>query len=166
MIYAGVGSRKSPAEVIQLMEKIARRLAVLGWTLRSGGAEGADQAFESGARARGGDVEIYAPWPGYHPNPILSRPHPKAYELAREVHPRWEGLSRGVQALMARNSHQILGPNLDDPVKMLVCWTPGGEVVGGTGQAIRLAQKFGVPVINLAIPGALERIGEIVRGSR
>lgn len=65
-MYAGVGSRKAPQEVLGLMERIARRLAVLGWMLRTGGAEGADQAFERGARAGGGTAEVFLPWPGYN----------------------------------------------------------------------------------------------------
>ena len=30
-------------------------------------------------------------------------------------------------------------------------WTPGGEIVGGTGMAIRMAERAGVPVLNLAV---------------
>jgi hypothetical protein len=43
----------------------------------------------------------------------------------------------------------ILGKNLDEPVKFVVCWTPGGKVVGGTGVAIQIAHKNNIPVINL-----------------
>ncbi len=61
---------------------------------------------------------------------------------------------------MARNSHQVLGPNLlvEQRAQLLICWTPDGTLdgqgrrAGGTGQAIRLACRHGVPVRNLARP--------------
>jgi hypothetical protein len=72
---------------------------------------------------------------------------------------------------MARNSHQILGVGLNDPVAFVICWTPDGAEherecgpkTGGTGQAIRLASRRGIPVVNLARAGALERIADLVR---
>lgn len=166
--YAGIGSRSTPPEVIRLMERIGGRLAELGWTLRTGGAPGADQAFERGARARGGAVEVYLPWPGFEGyrrgRVTLEEPDLRAFPIAAELHPAWARLSPGAQKLHARNCHQVLGRGLDDPVAMVVCWTPGGDLVGGTAQAMRLAQRLGVPVINLAVEGALERIAAIVRG--
>jgi hypothetical protein len=172
--YAGVGSRKAPEEVLKLMERIGKRLAELGWTLRTGGAEGADQAFERGARAGGGQVEVFLPWPGYngHGNGRLERPSVEAFQVAATLHPAWERLSPAVKKLMARNSHQVLGASMDDPVALLICWTPDGAEseaecgpeTGGTGQAIRLASRRGVPVVNLKRVGALERIAGLVRG--
>ena len=44
--YAGVGSRETPLLVQQRMTKIAAQLSKLGYVLYSGGAEGADSAFE------------------------------------------------------------------------------------------------------------------------
>lgn len=57
LVYAEISSRKTSEEVLRLMERIAMRLAEQGFTLRSGGTPGADQAFErggsSGWRRRG-----------------------------------------------------------------------------------------------------------------
>lgn len=52
---------------------------------------------------------------------------------------------------MARNSYQILGQDLsfDNSSRFVVCWTPGGEEVGGTSQAIRIAKYYGIPIFNL-----------------
>lgn len=65
--YAGIGARKPPDEVKGLMAEVARRLDRIGYTLRSGAAEGADMAFESGATRK----EIYLPWAHFngHPSP-------------------------------------------------------------------------------------------------
>jgi hypothetical protein len=139
--------------VLGLMERIARRLAALGWMLRTGGAEGADQAFERGARAGGGTVEVFLPWPGYsgYQAATLERPSPRALEVAAPLHPAWSRLSPGAQKLIARNGHQVLGASMDDPVALVICWTPDGAEherecgpgTGGTGQAIRLASRWG-----------------------
>lgn len=73
----------------------------------------------------------------------------RAMELAAEVHPNWAACSDAARKLHARNCYQILGLNLDNPVSDVVCWTPGGKGEGGTGQAIRLAKKLGIPVWDL-----------------
>jgi hypothetical protein len=151
--YAGIGSRSTPDDLLRLVTLAARRLTSLGWTLRSGHAPGADQAFERGAAI---DAEVFLPWPRYeHVVPcsaayIQPAAAAAAYELAGELHPAWPRLSRGVRALHARNCHQILGPDLRSPVAFVLCWTPGGERVGGTATALRLADRHGVPVLNLA----------------
>ena len=48
MYYAGIGSRETPKVVCDMMYKIGAAHADLGLTLRSGGAIGADIAFERG----------------------------------------------------------------------------------------------------------------------
>ena len=47
--YAGIGSRKTPNEVLSLIVEIAEYFARMGFILRSGGADGADSAFAAGA---------------------------------------------------------------------------------------------------------------------
>ncbi|GIW31485.1 MAG: DNA-protecting protein DprA [Meiothermus sp.] len=172
-IYAGIGSRQTPPNTLALMKRVASRLAELGWTVRSGGAVGADQAFEAGALQVRGAVEVFLPWPGYngYKKAALTAPSPEAIRLAADLHPAWSRLSSGVQKLMGRNSHQILGVNLNTPVAFVLCWTPDGAEseaecgveTGGTGQAIRLASRYGVPVFNLYRPDALSRLGDWLR---
>jgi hypothetical protein len=164
--YAGIGSRRTPAAMLDVCEQIARALAERGWRLRTGHAPGADQAFERGAHA---NADVFLPWPAFeHETPVLGDPHgqpaPRTFEIATQHHPHWAGLSRGGRALHARNCHQILGATLDAPACFAVCWTPdgsldgGGPDTGGTGQALRLCVAFDVPVFNLARPEHLARI--------
>jgi hypothetical protein len=157
--YAGVGSRRTPGDVLVLAQMVAERLDERGWTLRSGHAPGADQAFELGA---GDNAEVYLPWPSFENSEplqarvIFDKPRPPAYDIAESHHPHWPTLKQGAQALHARNVHQILGPTLVHPVKFVLCWTPDaatdttGSDTGGTGQAIRLANAHSIPVFNLA----------------
>jgi hypothetical protein len=167
-VYAGIGSRQTPDHVLTMMSTLGSYLAGLGWTLRTGGAQGADQAFQRGAASARGDIELYLPWDSFEVDVlvplltpetvILPEPTHEAWVLASEHHPIWERLKQGAQKLHSRNCHQVLGRDLDKPVDALICWTPDGSVdgagwkTGGTGMALRIARANGSPlVINLAI---------------
>lgn len=155
-VYAGIGSRETPYDVIPVIEDIATRLKGLGYTLRSGAAGGADSFFE---RFAGDDKEIFLPWQGFRDHPShLCTPTPAAWEMAKQFHPAFDNLDRAGKLLMARNSHQVFGLDMQTPVEFIICWTPNGEAKGGTSQAIRIARRHKIPVFNLAIPAELEEI--------
>jgi hypothetical protein len=91
----------------------------------------------------------------------------EAAKIASELHPNWGALKQAAKKLMARNSRQILGLNLDNPVKFVLCWTPDGcehgstrsRKTGGTGQAITLASiRYDIPVFNMKNTDALDRL--------
>ena len=169
--YAGIGSRDTPPEVQAIMTKLAARLDELGFVLRSGGANGADSAFETGA----GNKEIFLPWTGFNNrNSEYDSPSSEAFRVAEMIHDGWQYLKPGAQKLMARNSHQILGADMRSPTDFVVCWTPDsaekshqrGRATGGTGQAIDLADRFGIPVFNLAKGGTtIDRIKDWVQSN-
>lgn len=153
MIYTGVGSRETPQDIYILMSKIAQKLSEMGYTLRSGGADGADLAFESGATKK----EIYLPWKGFNDsNSQLYNIPDEAFEIASRIHPAWDKLKQGGKKLHARNILQVLGMTLDNPSKFLICWTPKGKDTGGTRTAIVLAREYNIPIINLAIHSSKE----------
>ncbi|WP_083386255.1 DUF4326 domain-containing protein [Acidithiobacillus ferrivorans] len=171
MRYAGIGSRNTPMDMLQQMQLIASWLESRGYRLLSGGAAGADTAFEMGA---GSNKEIYLPWPGFNEHTgagVIDLPTAEARRVAALVHPAGDKMGDKVLAFMARNSHQVLGANLRSPVDFVLCWTADGcetevrrtRATGGTGQAIALADRWGVPVINL-IHGqsAIDRMNAIV----
>ena len=67
---------------------------------------------------------------------------------------------------MGRNTYQILGKNLRDPVDFVLCWTPftrKGDPKGGTSQAIRIAEAYNIPVINLGYEKVLSEMEELVK---
>lgn len=151
-IYTMIGSRSTPQPILDLMFDIAARLGEDGWILRSGGADGADSAGESGANSVGGLTEIYLPWKGF--NGRSSDLYPPTFDAklrASRIHPGWDRLSQGAALLHARNVHQILGKNLRIPTQFVICWTPGGKPIGGTRTAIVLAEENNIPVYNLAV---------------
>lgn len=155
--YAGIGSRGLPSEMYAHCQYAAEALYWLGWTLRSGHAPGADQAFEAGA---GRKAEVYLPWPGFEPDvpiegEVFDSPTTEAVHLAMRLHPHAASLKQGTKKLHGRNAHQILGPDLQTPVAFVLCWTPDGSCdgqspeSGGTGQALRIAAAHDIPVFNL-----------------
>lgn len=147
--YAGIGSRDTPPDVLEIMEAFAGNMAGMPWILRSGAAHGADAAFEKGATEYNGRREIYLPWPSYNGHHSRLEPIHAAYVMAKPHHPTWDKLTDGTKKMMARNAHILLGPMLRDPVKFVFCWTPNGKVTGGTGMSIRMAQHYGIPVYNI-----------------
>lgn len=158
--YAGVGSRETPEEILQVMTAAAQRLALAGMTLRSGHAPGADQAFEAGAPDD--MAEIFLPWAGFENarrgvtlGADMTGP---CFDLARRFHPAFDRLGAGARKLMARNGQQVLGAHLDDPAAFVLCWTPRARAGGGTGQAIRIARAYGVPTFDLADPWVLAQV--------
>lgn len=141
MFYAGIGSRDTPEPILQRMSTIAMQLAMRGVVLRSGMAKGADKAFEGGCdMVRGNKViRCATQWQ-------------RALDHAALFHPNWNACNDNARALHARNSMIMLGDNFDLPVSFVVCWTKNGGVVGGTGQGLRIATAYNIPVYNLFYP--------------
>jgi len=168
--YAGIGARTTPEKILLEMRGLAEALATLGYVLRSGGAKGADNAFEIGCNVIDHKLkEIYLPWQNFNDNPSRNfYVCEKAIEIALKYHPNPEWLrhkSPHVLKLMARNSYQVLGSELNHPVDFVVCWTQDGvesnkttRATGGTGQAIRIAQDYSIPVYNLKNKESLDRL--------
>lgn len=144
--YAGIGSRKTPRIYIELFKRVGKYLASQGVILRSGGADGADKAFELGCDSVQGKKEIFLPWKGFNSsNSNLIVANKEAFELAKKYHPQWSILSQGAKRLQARNCHQVLGNNLNTPSSFIICWTEDGKGQGGTGQALRIARDYNIP---------------------
>lgn len=153
-----------PLSVCETMVHAAREMDKLGWIVRSGHAQGADQAWELGHHlAR---REIYLPWngfnDGYGPGVFVSPPSPALAAVAALVHPRWDYLKDGAKKLMMRNVSIILGHNLNDPVKFVAYWSPDRKVQGGTGNAIKLAQSYNIPTFNIGFEDEQEAMTEFI----
>jgi len=137
--YSGIGARKTPVNILDMMQTLSSKLEKEGFILRSGGADGADTAFERGVE---------------DPNHALIYTAqdltPDAMQLTSKFHPAWNKCSDYVKKLHARNTLIILGRDLKTPASFIVCWTQDAQVIGGTGQGIRIAQAYNIPVFNLA----------------
>lgn len=158
LAYTGVGSRKTPSAVLGRFVELGKELAETGYTLRSGGAEGADTAFENGASYM--PKMIFLPWDGFNGRNHddldyidcqKSNDYHIAERLARSIHPNPASLTQMAMKFHTRNIYQVMGGFLDSYSDFLVCWTPGGKPVGGTRTAIVLAEFLKVPVFNFGL---------------
>jgi ribA/ribD-fused uncharacterized protein len=170
--YAGIGSRETPQDVLDEMTAIAVELERGGFRMRSGGAGGADTAFDNGVLDRA-NKDVILPWKNFSgiQDGVMLPKHleARAEQMALKYHPApdrlfdADGKAKPALKLHTRNMPQVLGLDLETPAKMVIAYTPDGAASGGTGQAIRVAEDFGVPVLNLRRPeiraAVLEALG-------
>lgn len=153
--YAGIGSRETPDNILALMRGVALMLYERGYTLRSGGAGGADEAFEMATPVMA-MMEIFLPWDGFNGKritiPEKNLNLGEARSLAEKYHPNWPACSEGARKLHTRNVFQVLGADCHSPSAFVVCWTRDGKASGGTGQALRIAEDRKIPIYNLHDP--------------
>ena len=87
---------------------------------------------------------------------------PKTLKIAEEIHPKWSNVKKDKDKnLMARNTFQVFGKNLDNPVDFVIFYAleqDGIRPLGGTGQAVQLARMKGIPTINMAEKGWQNKI--------
>ncbi len=88
-----------------------------------------------------------------------------ADKIAEANHPNWAACNDSARKLHTRNVYQVLGPGLgvvshETMSKFVVCWTKDGKASGGTGQALRIAAKYDIPIFNLFFDNALEQLEE------
>ena len=154
MTYAGIGHRdlggftepNTKEHIENVMAWIAGELEKFGYTLNSGGAKGADAAFEYG-------VQDAAHKKIFHPTDATE----ETRAIAQELHPSHERLQGHALDLYARNTNQVFGRNLDTTIDFVICFTKDGceshttrsRDSGGTGQAIEMATRKGAPVFNM-----------------
>lgn len=163
--YAGIGSRRTPPHVLDVMTKLASKMEGLGYILRSGGASGADSAFDAGVRNPQAK-EIYLPGSyfnslragGSYIDATTLPTWQQALGTVNQYHPAPERLQEYGRRLMARNAMQVLGRNLNTPARAVIAWTPRGGLEGGTAQALRIAMDKGIPVKNLGDPKVLKDV--------
>lgn len=158
--WTGIGSRNTPKHILEQMQEYACNMAKAGLVLRSGGAEGADTAFQLGYMQASAlmyptEAEIYVPWAQFGNVPAMyKRVYQRslqAQQIARSVHPVYDKLKNAVQLLHERNVHQILGADLNTPSTFVLFYAEEvrGKVKGGTATAVHLARARGIPTINM-----------------
>lgn len=169
--YTGIGSRETPKHICEMMTKIATKLEAMGYILRSGGASGADTAFEDGVET---NKEIYIPWNDFNGRNSSSNgiylyeslnKTKEANDIAKTLHPRFDYLTHGAKKLHTRNVHQVLGKDLETPSKFVILYseTTSDGVKGGTNTAYQLAKRNNIPCFNLYEAGAIIRLTKFIK---
>ena len=170
--YTGIGSRDTPEHILNIMHHIGAYLATQDWVLRSGAANGADASFEEGANHVEGETEIYLPWGGFNNHKSVLHPgnYPfstKEKQFTAKFHPAWNKCSPSARLMHQRNLRQIIGMEaihgeMVQASKFVVCWTPGGQLKGGTAQALRIATALNIPIINLGTATSAQELEALV----
>lgn len=96
--------------------------------------------------------------------PLNSSIKHELFKIAETLHSNWGGCDNYARKQHARNIHQILGYNLDEPVNAVVTWCVTdnqGNPIGGTATAIKLAMRHNIPVFNFYNTDRREVVGQI-----
>lgn len=149
MLYAGIGSRQTPNNILLIMQQLGRKLRTDNYILRSGGALGADSTFEYYI-SEPDFKEIFTVESKLIDNKIdyIIKLNNKdiyitddAFNSVIKYHPNYKRLSNYAFCLMIRNYYQILGYQettiykdkqmikdikSSEPVKFVICWTKDG----------------------------------------
>jgi hypothetical protein len=158
------------------MMEIGYRMAALGWCGRSGGADGADMAFETGYQQYvyeydliQAGFECYLPWNIFNSlsedsihivTPNLPN-YTQAIDIVSHIHPAWDRLTQGARSLHTRNVYQILGRELNKPSQFCFLYAEPKsktQVKGGTNTAFQLARRHNVETFNLYYIEDIERV--------
>lgn len=158
--YAGIGSRTISDEEFEIIKNISKDLSDKGFICYSGNADGSDIAFQLGSK---GNCVIFLPWDGFNfnhfnPNNLPCKNHfivgsnKEGQDSISKYHPNPNALSVGARKLMARNYYQVRGYKEHPKVDFVLCCADedkNGNVLGGTGQAVRIAKSLNIPVVNI-----------------
>lgn len=155
--FTGVGARYGvPSDVYDRVDSIGRYLIGIGYRNRTGDAVGMDAAWR---KVCAHACDFYAPRNRSNPladaKIITGEHYVRAKNITRQYHPYFHNLGDFEAELHIRNVFEVLGDELNNPSEFLVCWTKDGaekkttRETGGTGQAIRLAIAYDIPVFNL-----------------
>lgn len=153
-----IGSRDISNTEFFILQSLASSLHGMGYTLRSGGAEGSDSSINHLT-----NIEIYIPWNNFNG---LAHNGKTVFELSRmpdqqlakermfKIHPEPKKLSQGAIKLHTRNIYQVIGYGGQNGVKsdaVIYCSEQGkdGNPLGGTRTAVVYAKQLKIPVFNI-----------------
>lgn len=156
--YVGCGSSKAPEQILKLMTLLAGALSDRGVYLHTSEQSGPDAAFRRGSR---GKFWTFIPDndSGESVCGITSdlTPGGAAVTLARRLNPSFVAMNQQDKRWEIAANSVVLGLE-GGQAKMLITWTPDGAVdaqtitrdTGHVARYLRLAERYGIPVINLA----------------
>lgn len=152
--YAGIGSRETPLPIQQKMFELGKVLAQSGWILRSGGAQGADTAFEKGCDSVNKDLKEI-----FKADDAEEWAFEEVLKFIPANRPPFHTWKPYTQALVARDMMQVKGRHQEALVKFVACWTLANlNDGGGTGYAMRCGDYYNIPIFNFQEEGVIENL--------
>lgn len=181
MHYTGVGSRRITKEERYVITDISECLAsTCKWALRSGGAVGSDEAFQTGA-VKSPDrlvrTQVWLPWASFRKDFQESTPWDSYEVLSEDEFGRarnfylqtgiiswFDNMSSAAQRLHARNFYQVVGKDHEEVSKMCIYCADedNKEVKGGTRSAVMVARAFKIPTYNIRIPSQKKKLFQVL----
>ena len=144
--YAGIGDKKLPPQLPQIIQKVAKGMHGDGYCLRNNGMDGAEREFMRGVS----DKQLILPWDGFNG---LKSQYNEAPEAATQVaynHVNLFGdMSHSKQKIMLAKIQTILGVDCKTPVNIVVCYS-FDELYGESAQMISLAKAYQIEIVNLS----------------
>lgn len=165
MRYTGIGNRDITLSTAQTIADVATLLDTEDFVLRTGCARGSDYYFRTSSH----NCEVYdvAACQSYEN-------YKEAIEIAKMFHPYYKSLDSSSKKLHNRTSYQLLGRYLTEPSDFVLCYTRDGcengiqttKATGGSGQALRIACHYNIPVFNIRNNGWLVRLEEFITNKK
>lgn len=165
--YAAFGSDNPPPHIIDQIQKTAKRLEMLGFTMRCGGMVGCEDIFEKATNKQ----EIHLPWRDFDKKQSkFTFTMDEAKILAGKFQPGFEGLKPVIQTFLAKNVRVLQGKDLKSPAIFMILWTEDGAEnsrersprTGNAGHAVAVADAMRIPVFNLGRQGSFERLNDYI----
>ena len=169
------GKEGVPNDVLEKMLSASKVFMKSGFVLRfNGETEGFNTKILDIDIAR---VETYLPWKTFNKDnisltPKMVRPNEEAYHVAAYYHKKFKELPNSARAILARDVHVLLGENVKNPIKLLLCYSSDGaesikeinfKVTGYISFSIMICDAMGIPVFNMGKKDALSRLVEFVK---
>lgn len=169
----GIGTRNLDERMDKTIRGIMKAFSSINdkdfsFILRSGGARGADAAFESSFSGRIISYRADSSHPAKGIDTIAYSEDPVAEELVMRLHPNPGAVSRlhdYSRKLLYRDAWQIIGSPGKDRILsdfVIAAWPMGTTMK----TALLVAENQGVPVFNVTDPADMERLRDIFREFR
>ncbi len=152
--YAVVGNKEFPTDLIPKLTSIVKKLDSLGYTARTGSMKGLDVCVEEITT----NVELQLPWKNFNNKESKNTySSPEILAIAKSLQPGFDELALPIKGFLAKNVRVLLGGKGISRAIFLLCHSEDGadsarQVTSRTasvGHAIKVADKFNIPVFNL-----------------
>lgn len=152
--YAVVGNKEFPTDLIPKLTSIVKKLDSLGYTARTGSMNGLDVCVEELTT----NVELQLPWKNFNNKESKNTySSPEILAIAKSLQPGFDELALPIKGFLAKNVRVLLGGKGISRAIFLLCHSEDGadsarQVTSRTasvGHAIKVADKFNIPVFNL-----------------
>lgn len=161
--YAVVGNREFPTDLMPKLTSIVKKLDSLGYTARTGSMKGLDICVEELTS----NVELQLPWKNFNDKESKNTfSSPEILALAKSFQPGFDELSLPIKGFLAKNVRVLLGSKGISRAIFLLCHSEDGvdsarhvsSRTASVGHAIKIADKFNIPVFNLKNPNVEEQL--------